>query len=857
MRTACTALFGLGLGLGRAQQLGLSVDTTDGSFAITHDGNAWLTGGEVVVGGLAASAGELVVASSGTSNGKDALGAYSATTLKWADAKDAEGTVMMETSFRTYAADASAIVFEQSFPRALGEDRAPFAHRRGDNFDKCRVVTDKFDLTKSANGYSAFTPAASSNTTAKAYDEHKGMYCDSNHKWAYTANVDQAACEAKCAQLGCGCFDSGGGPSPTPSPGHLSARTVFPGFKRGGGLASDSLDAFGYHGVFPKLKGTTVGGYKESHQGGAPLAIYDSKNASLPATIFSPLNLPKAHHMASSSTFFGAGIKATATVIPAGHSQTFLLVAGVGVTKTFMEWGDRMLAVNGKQRVDNRYKDTTHGTIGFWTDNGGYYHYATGVDKSKTYEEVLPQVKAYHDSIGVPFGHWQFDSWFYPKDGGVNPGGGGGAVVNWTAMTGPNSGGTVIFPSGMANIQKLLAANSTVGGQLTPGLMPTVMHNRQWSKISDYIHNWTDIPWHTSAKAAIPEDPAKFFARFFTQQEGWGLTMYEQDWMCTEYDEVEALQSNLTLADAWLAGMNAGAAGSGRSIQYCMPYPNDLLAASAHAAVTNARATGDYFHASNQWAVGGTSLFYHALNILPFKDGFYSSSNKQVGGQTVGPEGHPDRETLMATLSCAMVGPMDGINLLNASRVMTTCMADGTVLKPDAPVKTSEWCMTKADPGCFVYVTHSDVVRAPARAAVHHYHFNDLNTYKTLEAGMVGLFDAAAISAHAVYNWYTGKLAMMQASQTLTPGYEGTVYAVVAPVLQDTWIFLGETNKYVTAATIRFSNVVATAAKLTVDVVKGKRGETVQVCAAKKADLVITCQQVVLDGSATSTVTFD
>lgn len=29
--------------------------------------------------------------------------------------------------------------------------------------------------------------------------------------------------------------------------------------------------------------------------------------------------------------------------------------------------------------------------------------------------QVLPKVKAYHDSIGVPFGHWQFDSWFYPK----------------------------------------------------------------------------------------------------------------------------------------------------------------------------------------------------------------------------------------------------------------------------------------------------------------------------------------------------------------------------------------------------------------------------------------------------------
>ena len=48
--------------------------------------------------------------------------------------------------------------------------------------------------------------------------------------------------------------------------------------------------------------------------------------------------------------------------------------------------------------------------------NSRYYHYSTG-DPSvgSNYEEVLPKVKAYHDSIRVPFGHWQFDSWFYPK----------------------------------------------------------------------------------------------------------------------------------------------------------------------------------------------------------------------------------------------------------------------------------------------------------------------------------------------------------------------------------------------------------------------------------------------------------
>merc|ERR1712072_960167 len=239
--------------------------------------------------------------------------------------------------------------------------------------------------------------------------------------------------------------------------------------------------------------------------------------------------------------------------------------------------------------------------------------------------------------------------------------------------------------------------------------LPMVMHNRQWSTKSDYVKHWTDIEWYSSSKAAVPKDPVKFFDRFFTQQEGWGLAMYEQDWMVTEYQEVDALHTNISMGDLWLYGMAEGAARSKRTVQYRMPTPYEVLSASNLPAVTNARATGDYFHSNNQWAVGQTSLFYRALNILPFKDGFYSSTNKQVGGQTEGPETNPDREALMATLSAAMVGPMDGINLLNKTRVMTTCRADGQVLKPDRPLTPPDACFRQGNPTCKVYLTHSDV----------------------------------------------------------------------------------------------------------------------------------------------------
>ena len=41
----------------------------------------------------------------------------------------------------------------------------------------------------------------------------------------------------------------------------------------------------------------------------------------------------------------------------------------------------------------------------------------------------------------------------------------------------------------------------------------------------------TPCTWYNSKRASVPTDPIAFFSWFFTQQEGWGLSMYEQDWM--------------------------------------------------------------------------------------------------------------------------------------------------------------------------------------------------------------------------------------------------------------------------------------------------------------------------------------
>ena len=370
--------------------------------------------------------------------------------------------------------------------------------------------------------------------------------------------------------------------------------------------------------------------------------------------------------------------------------------------------GDRVLALRGgKTARADLYRDVvTHSTIGFWTDIGGYYHYSTGTGSTKfpngsyiynqSYEEVLPKVKASHDAAGVPFGHWQFDSWFYPKDATVGPGGGGGGV---TLDRRPSD-----LPVGNGGDQQ--GARRDADGDAQP---PVVAHSRTTSRHLAFT-------WHTGSKAGDPRRPAAFFTWFFTtQQQGWGLAMYEQDWMCTEYDEVEALQTNVNARGPVAQGDGPGRRRVASTVQYYMPYPNDILSGYAHAAVTNAARRATTSRANHQWAVGGTALFYWALGMLRSKDGF-SSTHPQVGGQTVGPETDPDREALMATLSGAMVGPMDGIGLLNVSR---TCQLPQGRRDPQArPSRSPRRLVLQGQgrrPGCFVYHTFGGTFMWPWR----------------------------------------------------------------------------------------------------------------------------------------------
>jgi len=192
----------------------------------------------------------------------------------------------------------------------------------------------------------------------------------------------------------------------------------------------DDLDWFTYNGFFAgdvdQGRGLTC---KAGIQGGAPLVFFHEKNT----VVLSPLERFKTAHLhCGRNGFFGQeqltlGLKKSLTGIPKGFQASWLLHGGTGITSTMMSWGDILLKRSGKKRTD-LYAGEVVGGLGYWTDNGAYFHYPTsgGTTRAGGYEEEILEADAVfkgerEDLLGqhkIPFRHWQLDSWWYEKGKG-------------------------------------------------------------------------------------------------------------------------------------------------------------------------------------------------------------------------------------------------------------------------------------------------------------------------------------------------------------------------------------------------------------------------------------------------------
>jgi hypothetical protein len=248
-----------------------------------------------------------------------------------------------------------------------------------------------------------------------------------------------------------------------------------------------------------------------------PIALFNESRAFVlsPADNFMTANL---NFCELTDMALGAGLGGMVDEVPAGWTvETILVAGGEGVTRTMLSWGDALLVRGGKTRTASD-ADIAVSTLGYWTDNGAYYYYLSENNSIRgNMQQTIVDVLAYGKSLGLPYKHLMYDSWWYWKECGGESANSWltckGAVENWVPRDD-------VFPSGFA---------------FKPDNLPLVLHNRWFSAINNtYIKNGFKDSFiaEPNVDFALPIK-ADVFVYLMAKAKAWGMQVYEQDWLIT------------------------------------------------------------------------------------------------------------------------------------------------------------------------------------------------------------------------------------------------------------------------------------------------------------------------------------
>lgn len=388
-----------------------------------------------------------------------------------------------------------------------------------------------------------------------------------------------------------------------------------------------------YHGCFAASQFNSTAGAADS-----PWLFFDqAANGFLlsPASHFSVARTWRTDQGA-----IATGIDPTIPTVPAGTTQQTLLVASHGINNAYQVWGNALTNLQGKVRPSND-ADVTLAKLGYWTDNGATYYYK--YDPSLGYTGTLQAVKRDWDAQGIPMGYMQLDSWFYPK--GPNAQWNDGADGEYLYQAAPD-----LFPNDLSGFQKSIG-------------VPLVTHAR-----------WVDpsSPYHSqyAMSGNVVTDPA-----FWDDRMGYladsGVATYEQDWLCSGAQPAY----NFTDRDLFENNMAQQAAAHGLTLQYCLPYPRDMLQESEYSNLTTTRVSDDRFERSKWDAALYTSQLASAVGAWPWTDVFMSTETSNL---------------LLANLSAGPVGVGDPIGAENKANLMQVARPDGVLVKPDVPLTPTD-----------------------------------------------------------------------------------------------------------------------------------------------------------------------
>jgi len=249
-------------------------------------------------------------------------------------------------------------------------------------------------------------------------------------------------------------------------------------------------------------------------------------------------------------------------------------------------------------------------------------------------------------------------------------------------------------------------------------------------------------------------------------------------------------------------------------------------------AVTQARASGDYHPGNDQWMIGLSSIFAHAIGVKPTKDNFWSTPG-EIGRYGNDTEPYNRLQAVVSTLSTGPVAPSDAVNSSDVALILRSCAANGLLLQPDRPAVLSSVSMYAragllvGDKNGEVWVTKSTIA-----GESFHYVLAVRSEARDFSVGELAGDTALASTMVAWESNSTSTLHEFDATHPLslpkTDKYTFNLWTA-APVLSNGYVFMGEaTTKWVSASRDRFSDLVVYPDQIYVTA-NGAENETIEI----------------------------
>eukprot|EP01097_Dermamoeba_algensis_P005805 TRINITY_DN3665_c0_g1_i2.p1 TRINITY_DN3665_c0_g1~~TRINITY_DN3665_c0_g1_i2.p1 ORF type:complete len:806 (+),score=207.33 TRINITY_DN3665_c0_g1_i2:122-2539(+) len=594
----------------------------------------------------------------------------------------------------------------------------------------------------------------------------------------------------------------------------------FPSFAK----ATDSSKLYlTFNGVFALGQVGRVSKLDQNHFGvgnGGPIAFWDPSE---PTTcIVSPVTnfMTNLHTLSPAlNKDLAFGIIGQINDLPNNFFHSTMFMCGEGMNDTFSRWGQALQQYYSTKRSTPSPTDMTHplNVLGYWTDNGAYYYYLT--EPGMNYEDTLLDLdRRLTEEYKLPIRYWQLDSWWYPK--GINDG-----VTLWESTAD-------IFPHGMGYVHDHLLGNKTKS---------FVLHNRYFAPDNDYIK---DFPFAIEEQYALPLT-VDLFKYIMKKAKSWGMSIYEQDWLSTTYLSMKSTKNSTETSRQWMLNMDRAATSLDQTILLCMPLPRHLLQSLECPSMVYSRVSNDYNPGlQRNWQVNYPSLLMTSLNLIPFKDDFFSNTKNEVGCPFPScVEPRAVFHSILSSLLAGFVAPSDGIDYVVPEVIMPTCRSDGALIKPDRPLTVLDSVFYDYDlinlpflpevGSAFsqyqVYTNSNkkmknvlkDIKRVKGRRykrdedkmTLRWYYIVGLldKRFPSIKVSLSGL-DVPNLQADTTYvirNVITKKISVFNSSSPAVIPNDDWSYQVAAPVFPNTngFALLGETSKWIHMSKQRVVNI--------------------------------------------------